>query len=81
MKKSRMKRKTVLRRTRSQRPLSASPPPIVRSPEWASEMGDYYLRTGLYRAADLNRVLGDPREQIVGEPADDVLRTCGVHKV
>jgi hypothetical protein len=33
-------------------------------------MHDYYQQTGLYRARDLNRVLGDPREQVVGEPTD-----------
>jgi hypothetical protein len=78
--KSNMKRKSVPRRTRSQRPLSVPPQPEPRSPEWISEMREYYRRTGLYRAGDLNRVLGDPREQIAGEPADDLLVTCGVHK-
>ena len=79
--KSNMKRKSVPRRTRSQRPLSVPPQPETRSLEWVSEMRDYYRRTGLYRAADLNRVLGNPREQIVGEPADDLLVACGVHKL
>jgi hypothetical protein len=78
MKKTNMKRKSVPRRT--QPLLSIPPQPEARSPEWVSEMREYYRRTGLYRAGDLNRVLGDPREQIVGTPADDLLVACGVYK-
>jgi hypothetical protein len=78
--KTRIKRKSVPQRTRSRAPVFVPPLPETRPPDWVSEMRDYYTRTGLYRAADLNRVLGDPREQIVGQPADDLLVACGVHK-
>jgi hypothetical protein len=40
-------------------------------------MHDYYQQAGLYRARDLNRVLGDPREQVVGEPTDGLLVAAG----
>jgi|RhiMetdeSRZDD1v2_1073273.scaffolds.fasta_scaffold4411388_1 hypothetical protein len=56
------------------------PPPQHQVPTWVAEMQDYYRRTGLYRARDLNRVLGDPRTQIVGEPAEGLLVACGIPK-
>jgi hypothetical protein len=80
MKKRSMKRKSVPRRARRQPLLSIPPQSETRSPEWVNEMRDCYRRTGLYRAGDLNRVLGDPREQVVGAPADDLLVSCGVYK-
>jgi hypothetical protein len=71
-----MKRKFV---DSAHSPTSASQPQHQPS-EWVAEMQDYYRRTGLYRARDLNRVLGDPRTQIVGEPADGLLVACGIAK-
>jgi hypothetical protein len=50
------------------------------APEWVKDMHDYYQQTGLYRARDLNRILGDPRDQLVGEPNDGLLVACGIPK-
>jgi hypothetical protein len=49
-----------------------------RAPSW--DMHEYHQRTGLYRAHDLTRLLGDPRDQLVGEPADGMLVACGISK-
>jgi hypothetical protein len=32
------------------------------APKWVEEMHDHFRRTGFYRAEDLQRVLGDPRD-------------------
>jgi hypothetical protein len=41
----------------------------------------HYQRTGLYRATDLNRVLGDPRKQVSGETSDFLALACrAVHE-
>jgi hypothetical protein len=34
-------------------------------------MHEYHRKTGLYRADDLNRVLGDPRDQVSSPPVED----------
>jgi hypothetical protein len=31
---------------------------------WVSSMQDHFRRTGCYRADDLNRLLGDPRDSV-----------------
>lgn len=36
----------------------------VDGPAWVSEMRAYYQRNGFYRAKDLARVLGDPRDEV-----------------
>jgi hypothetical protein len=41
---------------------SMSIPPAEASAEWARDMNQHYARTGEYRAQDLTRVLGDPRD-------------------
>ena len=33
-------------------------------PTWVIDMRDHYHRTGYYRATDLERVLGDPRDGV-----------------
>jgi hypothetical protein len=73
-----MKRKPLPKRKRGPSP----PPPHTehQAPQWVTEMRDYYQQTGLYRARDLNRVLGDPRDQVVGQPLDNSLVACGIHK-
>jgi hypothetical protein len=47
-------------------------------PEWVVSMHDYHQKTGLYRAEDLNRVLGDPRTQVQGDVAPDMPFACRV---
>ncbi|HET8921209.1 MAG TPA: hypothetical protein VFN27_16235 [Xanthobacteraceae bacterium] len=74
-----MKRKSVPKGKRISHPPSL-PESEYQSPDWLTKMRDYYGQTGLYRARDLNRVLGDPRDQVVGKPADGLLVACGIHK-
>jgi hypothetical protein len=62
-----------------------SPPPSTKSeassPEWVVSMREYHRKTGLYRAEDLNRVLGDPRDRVQIQPSGNVALVCGVqHK-
>jgi hypothetical protein len=33
-------------------------------PKWVKEMHDHFQRRGFYRAEDLGRVLGDPRDHV-----------------
>jgi hypothetical protein len=47
-----------------------TPAPIQES-NWVSSMHEYHRRTGLYRADDPNRVLGDPRDQVSGPSVED----------
>ncbi len=72
-----MKRKFVLKKKRQIQPPSQHE---YRSPEWITDMHEYYQQTGLYRARDLNRILGDPREQVVGTATDGFLVACGIPK-
>jgi hypothetical protein len=53
-------------------------PPATKSaaPEWVVSMHEYHSRTGLYRAEDLDRVLGDPREQVGGETTGGPAISC-----
>ena len=37
---------------------------VPSDPRWVVEMRDHFQRTGLYRAEDLQRVLGDPRDSV-----------------
>ena len=42
---------------------------VNTTPKWILEMHNHYRATGVYRALDLRRILGDPRDvvQIVPE--------------
>jgi hypothetical protein len=53
-------------------------PPASKSaaPAWVVSMHEYHSRTGLYRAEDLDRVLGDPREQVSGETTGGPAISC-----
>jgi hypothetical protein len=52
-----------------------------REPQWVTSMHVHYQRTGLYRAGDLDRVLGDPRKQVSGENSSEFAVACRVsHK-
>jgi hypothetical protein len=42
-------------------------------PDWVIKMREHYVRTGFYRAEDVTRVLGDPRQPFVGRGRDDLL--------
>jgi hypothetical protein len=46
--------------------------------DWVVSMHDYHQKTGLYRAEDLNRVLGDPRTQVQGDVAPEMPFACRV---
>lgn len=52
-------------------------PPEQKVADWVIEMHAYHERTGLYRTEDLNRVLGDPREQVRGKVKRDILTSNG----
>jgi hypothetical protein len=39
-------------------------PTNQQPPEWVTEMHEHYQKTGAFRAADLERVLGDPRDAV-----------------
>ena len=45
---------------------------IGGEPEWVTSMHEHYRRTGVFRAEDLDRVLGDPRKQVSGEAPTDL---------
>lgn len=48
-------------------------PEQLHEPEWVTSMHEHYSRTGSYRTEDLDRVLGDPRKQVSGETATDLV--------
>jgi hypothetical protein len=48
----------------------------TKEPEWVTSMREHYRQTGAYRTSDLDRVLGDPRKQISGEPPEEFVVTC-----
>jgi hypothetical protein len=75
-----MTRKSAPKRKRVQPVPQPAPSSEQRAPEWVKSMHEYYHQTGLYRAGDLNRVLGDPRDQLIGEPNDGLLVACGIPK-
>jgi len=37
-------------------------PPTSVPPKWVEEMHEHFRENGFYRAEDITRVLGDPRE-------------------
>jgi hypothetical protein len=37
-----------------------------KTPEWVKAMHAHFSQTGTYRAADIQRVLGDPRKSVDG---------------
>lgn len=39
--------------------------------EWVEEMHEHYRQNGFYRAQDLERVLGDPREHLEVKTSDE----------
>ncbi len=41
-------------------------------PDWIKSMREHYVRTGFYRAQDVQRLLGDPRKSFQGRPLDDL---------
>ena len=47
--------------------------PVETGPQWIIEMRDHYQKTGAYRADDLARVLGDPRDGVEIRGSGDVL--------
>ena len=69
--------------TRAKKKKKSKPQPTPSSttqtgPAWVARMHEYHSRTGLYRAEDLDRVLGDPREQVSGQPCDDFAIACRI---
>jgi hypothetical protein len=49
-------------------------------PEWVIAMHEHFQRTGYYRAEDLQRVLGDPRESVRISPALDTPMAARIEK-
>ena len=49
---------------------SAVPEPAPES-KWVEEMHGHFRQNGLYRAQDLQRVLGDPREHVTLQTSDE----------
>lgn len=47
---------------------------------WVTEMHEHFHRTGLYRAEDLQRVLGDPRESVQVRAEADLILAGAVHE-
>jgi hypothetical protein len=66
--------------SKKKKPVASLPQPEQRQPKWVTDMHDYYQKTGLYRAADLKRILGDPGAQLIGQSADGLLIACAVPK-
>lgn len=50
---------------------SSAVPEPVSEPKWVEEMHGYYQQNGFYRAQDLQRVLGDPREHVTLQTSDE----------
>ena len=50
--------------------------PIERlsPPQWVQEMHTHFRENGYYRAKDLQRVLGDPRECVQGQASTDLMQ-------
>jgi hypothetical protein len=66
--------------TRKPEPAPMSQRSDNRDPNWVAKMHTHYQQTGVYRAEDLNRVLGDPRKQVSGETSDFAIACRAVHK-
>ena len=43
-------------------------------PQWVQEMHKYFRENGFYRAEDLQRVLGDPRECVHVQASTDLIQ-------
>ncbi len=50
---------------------STAAPEQATDPNWVKEMHDYFRQYGFYRAQDLQRVLGDPRDHLEVQAASD----------
>jgi hypothetical protein len=70
--------KKVQNRKKATRPIIPSTQTV--DPEWVTSMHEYHRRTGLFRAEDLDRVLGDPRDQVTSPSSEDFALACGVPK-
>jgi len=53
------------------RPATKAAPAEQPASGWLTEMHRHFQRTGAYRADDLQRVLGDPREGVEVEATTD----------
>ena len=71
--KSARKRKKVIAAT-----AQLSTVPRQESAEWVKQMQSYYRQSGSYRAADVERVLGDARETVQAVVTDQAVLACGV---
>jgi hypothetical protein len=63
----------------ARRPTNAPVEPPASS--WVAEMHRHFQRTGAYRADDLQRVLGDPRDGVEVEATTDFLYGAFLPKV
>ncbi len=44
-----------------------------KTPEWVRAMHAHHNETGTYRAADIQRVLGDPRKSVEGPVSSELV--------
>ena len=52
-----------------QQTIAVGEPPS--EPKWINEMHDHYRQNGFYRAQDLEKVLGNPRDHVAVRPSDE----------
>jgi hypothetical protein len=51
-----------------------------REPGWVTEMHEHFQKTGAFRADDLERVLGDPREAVEVNAVSEFHYACFLPK-
>ena len=58
-------------RVRGQASPSPKPEENTELAQWVQQMHDHFREFGYFRAADLHRVLGDPRQHVEIKTEDD----------
>jgi hypothetical protein len=53
--------------------------PTFPTPRWVEEMHEHFRENGFYRAEDLQRVLGDPRECVEVKASTDLMQFSRIH--
>lgn len=51
------------------------------SPDWVNDMHDYFRNNGFFRAEDLRRVLGDPRDRVELGPTTEFPLNLDTEKI
>ncbi|HEV8621126.1 MAG TPA: hypothetical protein VGQ79_08900 [Nitrospiraceae bacterium] len=65
--------------TSSRRIPKTQPVERLLPPQWVQDMHKHFGENGFYRAEDLQRVLGDPRESVQVKASNDLLQLSRNH--